>query len=84
MMRIEKDYNVNFELSLWEKNTLHKLMSDFNQHNNEIFMKKAIDQARIALSIGEVPVGCVIVHDGDIIGHGHNMTVHSRNVSNFL
>ena len=38
------------------------------------WMRQAIDQALIARSLGEVPIGCVIVHDpsGRLIGRGHN------------
>ena len=35
-------------------------------------MLKAIDQAYIALENGDVPVGCVIVHDGNIIAKACN------------
>jgi len=37
-------------------------------------MAAAIDQAVLAREIGEVPIGCVIVHDptGEIIATGHN------------
>ena len=33
----------------------------------EKYMKQAINQAK-ALAIGEVPIGCVIVYDGKVIG----------------
>ncbi len=36
------------------------------------YMKKALAQARRALAIGEVPIGCVIVCDGKIVGRGYN------------
>ncbi len=38
-------------------------------------MAAAIEQARLAERIGEVPIGCVIVHDptGQIIAAGHNL-----------
>jgi len=36
------------------------------------YMQYAIGEARRALEAGEVPVGCVIVHDGRIIGKAHN------------
>jgi len=38
-------------------------------------MSAAIAQARLAEQIGEVPIGCVIVHDptGEIIATGHNL-----------
>jgi tRNA(adenine34) deaminase len=40
----------------------------------EDWMRHAIEQARAAAAIGEVPIGSVIVHDptGQIIGVGHN------------
>lgn len=36
------------------------------------FMKLAIGQAKKAANINEVPIGCVIVYDGKIIGRGYN------------
>ncbi len=36
------------------------------------YMKEAIKQARLALSHGEVPIGCVIVYEDKIIGRGYN------------
>lgn len=38
----------------------------------EKYMKEAIKQAKKAYSLGEVPIGCVIVHEGKIIGRGYN------------
>ena len=39
---------------------------------DEKYMKRAIAQAQKAYELGEVPIGCVIVHDGKIIGRGYN------------
>ena len=39
---------------------------------HEKYMKEALKQARKALALGEVPIGCVIVHEGKIIGRGYN------------
>ncbi len=39
---------------------------------DEKYMKQALAQARKALSLGEVPIGCVIVYEGKIIGRGYN------------
>ena len=36
------------------------------------FMKEALKQAKSAYEAGEVPIGCVIVSGGRIIGRGHN------------
>jgi tRNA(adenine34) deaminase len=38
------------------------------------FYMEARREALLALSKDEVPVGCVVVKDGKIIGRGHNMT----------
>ena len=40
--------------------------------NKFLFMEKAIEQAKIALKEGEVPVGAVVVKDSKIIACGHN------------
>ena len=41
----------------------------------DIFLQAAIDEARIGLAEGGIPIGSVIVHRGEIIGRGHNMRV---------
>ena len=38
----------------------------------EKYMKEALKKKKKALSLGEVPIGCVIVHEGKIIGRGYN------------
>lgn len=38
-------------------------------------MKAAIDQARKSLAEGGIPIGAVLVHNGTIIGRGHNCRV---------
>ena len=35
-------------------------------------MREALAEARLALSEGELPIGCVIVRDGEIVARGHN------------
>lgn len=35
-------------------------------------MKQAIREAKKAYALGEVPIGCVIVYEGRIIGRGYN------------
>lgn len=39
---------------------------------DEIFMREALQLAQEAALEGEVPVGCVIVKDGEIVGRGRN------------
>lgn len=36
------------------------------------YMKAALKQAQKAYQLGEVPIGCVIVHEGKIIARGYN------------
>ncbi len=43
------------------------------------FMKRALELANKAFDIGEVPVGAVIVKDGQIIGEGYNMRENKQN-----
>ncbi len=38
----------------------------------ERFMKEAVKQAKKAYALEEVPIGCVIVYEGKIIGRGYN------------
>ena len=40
----------------------------------EKYMREALKEAKIAFDLGEVPVGCVIVRDGEVIARGHNLT----------
>ena len=35
-------------------------------------MQIAIEEARLALEHGDVPVGAVVVHQGEVVGAGHN------------
>jgi creatinine deaminase len=39
------------------------------------FMQAAIEEARIGLAEGGIPIGSVIVHKGSIIGRGHNQRI---------
>lgn len=41
--------------------------------NDEFWMREAIAEARLAEQLGEVPIGAVIVKDGQIVGRGHNL-----------
>lgn len=40
--------------------------------DHELYMRQALALAQEAAAAGEVPVGCVIVHEGKIIGRGRN------------
>jgi tRNA(adenine34) deaminase len=41
--------------------------------SHERFMKEALEEAGQALIAGEFPVGCVMVHDGEIVSRGRRM-----------
>jgi len=43
------------------------------------FMKIAIEEARIGLAQGGIPIGSVLVKDGKIIGRGHNKRIQENN-----
>ena len=54
-------------------------MKDRNQNESceasgtdEKFMSQAIKQAKKAYALDETPIGCVIVHEGKVIGRGYN------------
>lgn len=51
------------------------------QPHDEQFMLAALDEAERAEQRGEVPVGCVIVHRGEIIARGHNLRETSQDPS---
>lgn len=42
--------------------------------NDTRYMTMALAEAQKAFAMGEVPVGCVIVADGQVVGRGHNLT----------
>lgn len=43
-------------------------------NDDEKYMSLALAEARQALAKDEIPIGCVIVSQGQIIGRGHNLT----------
>jgi cytosine/creatinine deaminase len=44
------------------------------------FLQDAIEEAKTGLSEGGIPIGSVLVHDGKIIGRGHNRRVQRGSV----
>ena len=40
---------------------------------DEAWMAEALHEAELAASEGEIPVGCVIVRDGQLVARGHNL-----------
>lgn len=47
----------------------------------EEFMMEAFKEAKLAFDEGEVPVGAIIVKDGQIVGRGHNRKEHTLDIS---
>ncbi|OMJ28118.1 tRNA-specific adenosine deaminase 2 [Smittium culicis] len=45
------------------------------------FMKEAFKHAKEAYDVGEVPVGCVLVHKGIVIASGRNKTNETKNAT---
>lgn len=46
--------------------------------SDEFYMHRALDQAHLAMAVGEVPVGAVVVDaEGEIVGVGHNAPLSS-------
>ncbi|MBV9072177.1 MAG: tRNA adenosine(34) deaminase TadA [Acidobacteria bacterium] len=50
-------------------------------NQDEIFMQRALDEARAAQAAGEVPVGAVIVRWGDLVATGQNRNLRDRDPS---
>ena len=46
--------------------------SSLTQEQKEYFMKEAIKEAKKAEQMAEVPIGAIVVYQGEIIGRGHN------------
>jgi len=46
--------------------------------SDELFMEEALREAKRALALGEVPVGAVVVRNGQIIGRGCNRPITSN------
>ena len=49
-------------------------MDEAQRHTDEMFMRKALDEARAAFEAGEIPIGAVVVAQDRIIGRAHNLT----------
>ena len=45
---------------------------------HDTFMRAALDEARRGFAAGEVPVGAVLVLDGEIVGRGFNQPIGSH------
>jgi tRNA(adenine34) deaminase len=48
---------------------------------DEVWMRRALALARQAAALGEVPVGAVVVRDGEVVGEGWNQPIAARDPS---
>ena len=48
---------------------------------HEMFMRKALEEARLAEEEGEIPVGAVVVCKGRVIARAHNQTERLNDVT---
>lgn len=54
---------------------MSKFTPVIDRSRDEHFMRLALDQARLGAAQGEVPVGAVLVHDGEVVGSGFNAPI---------
>ena len=50
-------------------------MTLLDEHNDHFFMQRAFELAQHAEKMNEIPVGAVVVHQGQIIGEGFNQSI---------
>lgn len=55
--------------------------SMLTNEQKETYMKEALLEAKKAQIMGEVPIGAVVVLDGEIIGRGHNVREYSQDAT---
>jgi len=48
--------------------------------NDHRFMAQAIDEAKKSLKEGGIPIGAVLVANGEVVGHGHNRLLQNDSV----
>jgi tRNA(adenine34) deaminase len=61
--------SLNSEMGFWLKQMDTTLSTD------TLFMSRALELAQLAAEHSEVPVGAVIVHQGNIVGEGYNQPI---------
>jgi tRNA(adenine34) deaminase len=54
---------------------IHVLFSGPTMESDLLFMQKALEEAHAAALAGEVPIGAVLVHDGEMIARSGNRTI---------
>lgn len=66
---------------LIERSEKMLLRQALSSEEKEGFMKEALLEAKKAEIMGEVPIGAVVVLDGEIIGRGHNVREFSQDAT---
>ena len=55
-----------------ESPTLENNEMRATEYTDEYYMQQAIEEAKKAYAVGEIPIGAVLVHEGTIISRHHN------------
>ena len=58
-----------------------KQIQIIDRSRDEHFMQLALEQARLGALRGEVPVGAVVVQEGEVVGSGFNCPISTRDPS---
>ena len=62
-----------------ERKALGITRPDPTPEERDRFMREALAEARLAMDDGEVPIGAVVVRDGEVVGRGHNRRETGKN-----
>lgn len=57
------------------------ILMESREERDERFMLMALEEAKIAMEEGEIPVGAVIVQDGKVLARTHNLTERLHDVT---
>ena len=52
-----------------------------SNEEDEHFMRFALNEAKKALALQEIPIGAVVVSNGKVVGRGHNLTEQLNDVT---
>ena len=56
------------------------LSLDYQNDAMDLYLQEAITEAKKGLGEGGIPIGSVIIHDGKILGRGHNRRIQKGSV----
>ena len=55
--------------------TIPQSPATMRPQDDAFWMELALEQARMAAAAGEVPVGALVIKDGQVAGRGHNLAI---------